>query len=86
MTKLFVDLIGYIAATFTTASLIPQAWLIWKTRHTKGVSSGMYFMYTTGATLWIIYGFLINAWPVIISNMVSLALILFILGMKFRFG
>lgn len=82
----FDDLIGGLAAVFTSAALIPQAWLTWKTRRTDGVSLGMYSIFTTGVALWLTYGLIIGAWPIIIANALTLGLAIFILGMKLRFG
>lgn len=80
------NLIGALAATLTTIAFIPQAWLTWKTRRTEGVSLGMYSIFTTGVAMWLLYGLLIGAWPVIIANVFTLALALFIIAMKVRFG
>lgn len=82
----FDDFIGALAAVLTTAAFIPQAWLTWKTRRAEGISLGMYSIFTTGVALWLAYGLIIGAWPVIIANMLTLALALFILVMKLRFG
>lgn len=80
------DVIGGLAATLTTIAFIPQAWLTWKTRRADGVSLGMYSIFTTGIALWLVYGCILGAWPVIIANALTLALALFILAMKLRFG
>jgi MtN3 and saliva related transmembrane protein len=80
------DLIGYLAASLTTSAFIPQAWLTWKTRSAAGVSLGMYCVFTTGVALWLIYGLLSEAWPVVVANTVTLSLAAFILLMKLRFG
>lgn len=86
MTEYLADLIGALAAMLTTAAFIPQAWMTWKKRHADGVSLGMYCIFTGGVALWLVYGLLIRAWPVIIANFVTLLLTLFILIMKIRFG
>lgn len=80
------DLIGYLAACLTTAAFVPQAWLTWKTRSAHGVSLGMYSVFVTGVALWIVYGLLAHAWPVVIANVITFALAAFILIMKLRFG
>ena len=69
-----IDSIGYIAATLTTASFVPQAWLTFKTRDVSGISLGMYSAFTAGIALWLVYGILIAAWPVVIANTVTLLL------------
>lgn len=80
------DWIGSIAATLTTTAFIPQAWQVWRTRHTKDISLGMYAIFTSGVALWAIYGMLINSWPVIVANCITLMLAGAVLVMKIRFG
>src|SRR6478609_3478521 len=79
------ELVGYLAATLTTCSFLPQAWLTFRTRDVRGVSLGMYSVFTVGVALWLLYGWLLGAWPVIIANAVTLALACGILVMKLRF-
>jgi len=78
--------IGSIAATLTTTAFIPQAWQVWRTRHTKDISLGMYAIFTSGVALWVVYGLLIDSWPVIVANCVTLVLAGAVLVMKIRFG
>lgn len=78
--------IGSLAAILTTVAFIPQAWMTWKSRRADGVSLGMYTIFTSGVALWFIYGMMIDSWPVIIANFLTLLLALFILVMKLRFG
>lgn len=80
------NLIGALAAILTTVAFIPQAWMTWKSKRAEGVSLGMYSIFTTGVAMWLLYGLLIGAWPVIIANLFTLMLALFILVMKLRFG
>jgi len=83
---LLTDWIGYAAATLTTASFVPQAWLTFKTRDVRGISLGMYSAFTLGIALWLAYGLLIQAWPVVIANVITLALATSILWMRLHFG
>ncbi|HUD25507.1 MAG TPA: SemiSWEET transporter [Burkholderiaceae bacterium] len=80
------ETIGYVAGALTTVSFIPQAWLSWKTRHTAGLSLGMYAIFTLGVALWLGYGLLIGSWPVIIANSITLALAAFILALRLHYG
>jgi len=79
------DLVGTLAACLTTLSFLPQAWLTFKTRDVRGVSLGMYSVFAVGVALWLAYGLLLRAWPIVIANAVTLALALAILGMKLRY-
>ena len=81
-----IDLIGSTAAVLTTASFVPQAWHSFKTRDVSGISLGMYSVFTVGVALWLVYGLLLGAWPLIIANSITLALAATILAMKLRFG
>jgi MtN3 and saliva related transmembrane protein len=79
------DLVGYLAACLTTVSFVPQAWLTFRTRDVSGVSLGMYSVFTLGIAMWLGYGILISAWPVVAANAVTLLLASSILGMKLAF-
>jgi MtN3 and saliva related transmembrane protein len=81
-----IDWIGFLAATLTTASFVPQAWLTFKTRDVSGISLGMYTAFTVGIALWLVYGILISAWPIVIANTITLLLAAGILGMRVWFG
>jgi MtN3 and saliva related transmembrane protein len=82
MTSTVADIVGYIAACMTTSAFIPQAWMTWKRKHAEGVSLGMYVILVSGIILWLAYGVLLQAWPIIIANAITLMLALFILAMK----
>jgi len=79
------DFIGYIAASLTTLSFLPQALHTFRTRDVSGISLGMYGMFTVGVALWLVYGLLLSAWPIVVANAVTLALALAILVMKLRY-
>ena len=85
MTASNADIVGYIAACMTTSAFIPQAWMTWKRKHAEGVSLGMYVILVTGIVLWLAYGVMLHAWPIIIANAITLMLALFILSMKLIF-
>jgi MtN3 and saliva related transmembrane protein len=80
-----IDLIGTIAAILTTASFLPQALHTFRTKDVRGISLGMYSVFTLGVAMWLVYGLLLNAWPVVIANCVTLALSAAILVMKLRY-
>jgi len=81
-----IDWLGSVAATLTTTSFIPQVWQVWRTRHTKDISFGMYAIFTIGVTVWLAYGTLIGSWPIIIANGITVCLAGTVLLMKVRFG
>ena len=79
------EIIGYFSAILTTASFVPQAWHTFKTRDVAGISLTMYSAFTAGVTGWLVYGLLLNAWPIVIANVITVALASTILVMKLRY-
>lgn len=75
---------GYMAAFCTTASFLPQVIKVYKSKHTKDISLGMFSLMTAGVTFWLIYGLMLTSWPIIAANMITVPLSLYILVMKLR--
>ena len=80
-----IDLIGTIAATLTTLSFLPQALHTFRTKDVSGISLGMYSVFTSGVSGWLVYGLLLDAWPIVIANAITLGLASAILVMKLRY-
>jgi MtN3 and saliva related transmembrane protein len=78
----WITLIGSAAAICSTASFVPQAWKIIRTRDTSALSARMYAVTVTGFSLWLAYGILLGEWPLIVTNAVCLAMSAFILAMR----
>lgn len=78
-------MIGTIAAVLTTASFIPQAVQVIRTKDTSGISLGMYIAFVIGVFLWIIHGINIQDYNVIGANSVTLVLASVILSYKIRY-
>ena len=82
---LAIDTIGFVAAILTTGSFLPQAWHTFQTKDVSGISLAMYAAFTLGVMLWLAYGLLLGAWPMIVANVITLTLALAILTMKLRY-
>jgi len=81
-----VEAIGYLAGFLATAAFLPQVAKTMKERQAKDISLGMYVLFCIGVSLWLVYGFLISFWPVIISNLVSLIFSAIVLVLKIKHG
>ncbi|MFM7026742.1 MAG: SemiSWEET transporter [Limnohabitans sp.] len=79
---LLADAIGTAAACLTTISFVPQVWHTLRTRDVRGISLSMYSLFTVGVALWLAYGIVLMAWPIIIANAITTSLALTILVMK----
>ncbi|MBI2319725.1 MAG: SemiSWEET transporter [Betaproteobacteria bacterium] len=80
------DWVGFIAGALTTFAFIPQVIRIWRTRSARDISLGMYWVFTSGVALWVIYGFMLEALPVIVTNGITLVLSAAVLVLKLRLG
>ena len=85
MINFIMKYIGFFAAFCTTIAFLPQAIKVYKTKSTKDISLLMFLIFTIGVLSWLIYGFIINDYPVILANSVTLILSLFILIYKIRY-
>lgn len=77
-----IEIIGYCAAFLTTIAFLPQAIQSWRTRDLSGISVGMYSLFTAGVGLWLVYGLMMETWPLILANAFTFALALSILLLK----
>ncbi len=80
-----IDLIGSLAGICTTISFAPQAFKVWRTRSAKDISLMMYVLFCVGLVLWMIYGYQIQAWPILVANSITLGLAGSVLVMKVVF-
>ena len=85
MSTATTEIIGMVAAVLTTISFVPQVWHSFKTRDVSGISLPMYSLFTVGVALWLVYGILLDAWPLIVANGITLCLAGAILQMKLTF-
>ncbi|MFH0887548.1 MAG: SemiSWEET transporter [bacterium] len=79
-------LIGSLAAIITTAAFIPQVMKAYYNKQTKDLSLAMLLIFVVGLVLWLVYGLLMNSVPVIMANIVTLFLTLFLLHLKIKHG
>lgn len=77
-----LEILGYVAATLTTTSFLPQAILTIRTRDTEALSLAMYSTFTLGVLCWLIYGFYLSNNALIFANAITLFLATLILSFK----
>ena len=80
------DALGFAAGTLTTVAFVPQVVRIVRLRHADDLSWWMFGIFAAGVALWLWYGLRLDALPVILANVVTLALALTILLLKWHFG
>ncbi len=77
--------VGLLAGALTTLAFVPQVIKIWKSKHARDISLGMFAIFSSGVLLWLFYGIEIGSLPVILANAVTLGLSLTILFFKIKF-
>ena len=86
MNSLNIEFFGYIAAILTTTAFLPQLIKTLKTKKAEDVSLVTLIMFICGVVSWIIYGYKIFSLPILIANIITLILNLFILISKIYYS
>ncbi|HTY13327.1 MAG TPA: SemiSWEET transporter [Candidatus Omnitrophota bacterium] len=81
-----LEMIGFIAATLTTLAFLPQVIKAHTSKHTKDLSLLMYGIFSTGLMLWIVYGAVNGSLSVVVGNVLTLALSLYLVYLKIKYG
>ena len=79
--NIILHIFGTIGAILTPISFIPQIYITYTTKTTKGLSLWLLILITISSISWLIYATQVGAWYQVITNSISLILmlILFIL-------
>ena len=86
MYYLNIEFYGYFAAILTTTAFLPQLIKTLKTKKAEDVSLVTLIMFIGGVVSWIIYGYKISSTPILIANLITLLLNLFILISKLYYS
>ncbi len=82
---MIIKTIGFLAGLLTTASFLPQVIKTYQTKHAEDFNLLFLVCFLAGITLWLIYGIMINEWPIILANGVTMVLNVMLLGMKLTY-
>ena len=80
-----IETIGILASIIGLLRFIPIVFEIYKTKKTNNFPYLMLFFALTSTMLWLIYAFVKNSIPLIISAGLALTVYLYIMFMKFRY-
>lgn len=65
---------GYLATATGTCLMLPQLYKTFKTKSVKDVSWGMLIIYFFNSVFWLVYGLLLAATPLILTNSIALVI------------
>jgi len=81
---LLVEGIGYAAGVLTTLAFVPQVIKTWRSRSADDLSATTLAVFSVGILLWLLYGLVRAAWPIVISNAITFCLITLLFILKLR--
>ncbi len=79
------EILGLAAALLTTAAFLPQVYKTWKTKSTDSLSLTMLLIFVSGVLCWLVYGFLIDSFPIILANFITAISGIVLLYFKYRY-
>jgi len=79
------DLFGYAGTITGVSFLIPQVYKTYRTKSVEDLSWGMLGIFFLNCVLWSTYGFLTDALPIILTNIVALAVNVTLITLKVRY-
>ncbi len=81
-----IEILGLVAAAFTTSAFVPQVYKAWRHKSTKDISLAMYLIFVLGLTLWFIYGVHHNSLSIMLANGITglLAIVVIVLKLKYK--
>jgi MtN3 and saliva related transmembrane protein len=82
----WIQIVGLVAGTLTSSSLIPQLVKTIKEKKAEDVSIGMLLILMLGVATWVVYGFLREDLPIIITNSFSLLLNITMIVLRFKYN
>lgn len=82
---MLTEIVGYSAAVVGTSLMLPQVYKSYNTKKVHDLSFSMIILYVLNCTLWFIYGNLISAMPVIITNFIALIISIVLLSLKMSY-
>lgn len=80
------DIVGYAATLVGTSMMMPQVLRSWRTKRMHDVAWGMITLFLLNCILWLAYGLMIVAPPMIVANGTGFLIGLVLCVMKIRYG
>jgi MtN3 and saliva related transmembrane protein len=80
----YIDPIGLIAGAMGGLALFPQVLKVLKTKSTKDISREMFLLLAGSIFLWLVYGYFLNNYPIMIANFFGIIQAFIILYFKIK--
>lgn len=80
------EMIGFAGGALITVAFIPQVYRLYRLRSAREISLPFNLLFLLGGLCWLTYGISKELPSVIVSNSVSLVLVMAMLYAKFKYG
>ncbi|GEM_PF-281212 len=80
------EIAGFIAGILVAAALVPQVIKSWKTKSTNDISLGWNITSLAGQIMWIVYGFMITSYSLVIMSSITLSMAVLLFYLKLKYG
>lgn len=79
------DIFGYTATTLNVVMLVPQVYRTWKIKQTKDLSLTTLVMFLVACLMWVVYGTMKSAFPLVIANIIVGAMNVVLISFKVKY-
>lgn len=83
--NLLTQTVGFLAAAVGTSLMLPQIIKTVKIKKADDLSTIMLVLYLMNSLLWLTYGLLIKATPLVVCNFIALIISIIQLILKFKY-
>ncbi|NLL90527.1 MAG: hypothetical protein GX226_05450 [Dehalococcoidales bacterium] len=80
------EILGLVGGFFTTTSLIPQVWRLYRLKSAREISLTFNIFFALGVGFWLAYGILLSLPAVIIWNSITIVLVGSMLFAKIKYN
>jgi MtN3 and saliva related transmembrane protein len=80
------EILGYAAGAVTAFTFLPQVIKTWREQSAKDISLTMFLIAFINEIMWLIYGFMINNFVIILTNAVMLLMSGVMILLKLKYG
>ncbi len=81
----WVEVVGHTGAFLSSITFIPQVYKVWQTKSVGDLSLTMLVIVFSSTLIWLVYGFALVLWPVILCNSIICLLSLVLVYFKFAY-
>jgi MtN3 and saliva related transmembrane protein len=81
----WIEFVGHFGALLSSITFIPQVYKAWQSRSVGDLSLNMMFIVFTSTIVWLVYGIVLELWPVIVANSIICLLSSLLIYFKFSF-